>query len=91
MTTLDYGRKNDLEEIYLHIKEARSSGEREHWERLASKILRESGATRELREKMLKAVRTGDRWAVRSFSNQLERLQERELNGHYFQKSPNDL
>ena len=88
---LDNGRKTDLEDIYLQIKNARSLSEREHWERLADKILRESGATRTLREKMLQAVRADDRRAVHYYSQQLIRLQEEESHGHYFQKSPNDL
>jgi hypothetical protein len=88
---MDYTRKYDLEEIALQIKDARSLGEKEHWERLMDKILRESRATRELREKMIRAVRGGDRRAVRFYSHQLELLQQEETGGHYFQKSPREI
>ena len=88
---LDLGRKFDLEDIYLQIKEARSSSEREHWERLMARILRESKATRELREKMIQAVRIDDRRAVRYYSQKLEEEQQDEYGGHYFQKSPREF
>lgn len=88
---LDYGRQNDIEDIYLHIKNAKSSSERNYWERLMNKILNESKATRELRGKLLRAVHSNDRRAVRFYSNELVRLQQEELNGRYFQRSPADI
>lgn len=90
MTTLDYGRKNDIEDLYLHVKNAKSSSERNYWQKLINKILNESKATRELREKLLRAVHSDDRQAVRFYSDQLERLQQEELHGHYFQRPPTD-
>jgi len=87
---IDYGRKFDLEEIYLQIKQAKSSDEKKHWEKLFQRVLNESRATGKLRENLIRAVRGNDRRAVRYYSQKLENLQQEQYGGHYFQKSPRE-
>lgn len=59
MGKLDYGRQQDLEELAKAIKTARSNSEREHFERIAYRLLNESPAIRYLREELIKATRSG--------------------------------
>jgi len=60
MTNLDWGRKEDLEELSNAIKEAKTNGERQHYEKIMFRILGESDDIRYWREQLLRAIRVGD-------------------------------
>ena len=57
---VDKSRQYDLEELYHLRKSAKNGIERERYEKVANKIMRENGAVREIREKLIKAVRSDD-------------------------------
>lgn len=79
---IDAGRKYDLEELYNLRKNAKNAMERERFEKVADKIMRENGAVREVREKLIKAVRGNDIRAIKRFNYELRKIQADQTYGH---------
>lgn len=78
---LDYGRKLDLEELTIAIREAKSSSAREYYNRIMYKIVNESTNIRSLRNNLIKAMRIGDINLVRRFENQIQLTKLEETKG----------
>ena len=82
MRNIDYGRKFDLEELAESLAAAKSSSEREYFERIIYRILSESDAIRYLREELIKAARVGDRRAVHKINLRIQQVRLNETNGY---------
>ena len=82
MTNIDYGRKFDLEELAGALLEAKTSSEKEYFERIIDRILNESDAIRYLREELIKAARVGDRRAVHKINLRIQQVRLNETNGY---------
>lgn len=54
---MDQGRKFDLEEITEAIQNARSTAERQYYEKIAYRVIGESEDVRYWREELMKAIR----------------------------------
>lgn len=74
-------RKFDLEEIAEAIKNARSTGEREYYQRLLHKLLSESEDVKYWRENLVRAIRANDRRAIHKINLIIQDLRLRETNG----------
>lgn len=76
---LDQGREIDLEMLYSDYQSEQSKHGRELIEKTISKILNESGASRRLRDELIRATRVNDR-------NQMEylRLELRNIDANYY-------
>lgn len=79
---LDYGRLNDLDELYLDYRKEKSSYWKNRIEQTISKILAESGASRQLRDELIKATRAGDKNRMRFCREELRRLDAEKVNNH---------
>lgn len=78
---MDAGRKFDLEELAEAIKNARSSGEKQLYEKLIHKILSESEDLKYWRENLLRAIRINDKKTVHRINLIIQDLRLRETNG----------
>lgn len=74
-------RKYDLLELYENRRNARNAFERDLYDRTINRIMRENGAVRETREKLMMAVRNSDRRAVQRFQSELLRMRANETYG----------
>jgi len=81
---LDQGRRYDLEELYDLYQDAPHSKRRQQIEKMMSEIVHEDGASRELRDKMIKAMRANDLRAKRYFMEELLKLKQDKLYGRRF-------
>ena len=72
---MDKSRQYDLEELYHLRKSAKNGMEREKYEKVAVKIMRENGAVRERREKLIKAVRSDDIRLIKRLNHELRMIQ----------------
>ena len=68
---IDAGRKYDLEEIYKLRRSSRNIPEREKFEKMADKIMRENGAVRSRREDLIKAIRGNDIRSIKRLNHEL--------------------
>lgn len=80
MTYIDYGREQDLEQLYLDYQQARGQ-RREEIERLMSEIIRQSKGTYELRRDLIEATRAGDKNRVNYCREELRRIRAQETSG----------
>ncbi len=78
---LDYGRKLDLEELTIALRDAKSSSAREYYKRLINKIVNESTNIRSLRDNLIKAMRSNDINLVRRFEAQIQYARLAETKG----------
>jgi hypothetical protein len=81
MADLDYGRKMDLEELAKAMENARSQSEREHYERIAHKIINESTEIKYLRHHLIGAMRENDVRGIRVITGRIQEQRMRETNG----------
>lgn len=79
-TTMDT-RKYDLEDLYKQRKYAKSAYERDMVDKSLERIMRESGAVRERREKLIMALRNDDKRAVQRFQHELMMMRAEETKG----------
>lgn len=78
----DKTRKHDLEELYELRKHSKNGFERDMYDRTINTIMRESGATAAVREKLVMAIRNNDLRAIKYFNQELDRIRAHETNGH---------
>lgn len=71
-------RQYDLEELYNLRKKAVNSTERDMYDMAIGKIMRESGATRSVREDLIMAIRHDDIRAIKYFNNKLDLIKAHE-------------
>ena len=74
-------RKYDLEELMGKRRLAKNAFERDLVDRTVDKIMRESGAVRERRDKLISAIRNNDRRAVERFKQELMMLRANDTYG----------
>ena len=67
----DKTRKHDLIELYEQRKHAPNAYMRDTIDKALDRIMRENGAVRAVREKLIMAVRNDDRRAVMRFQEEL--------------------
>ena len=79
---LDYGRINDLEELYSMYQKVRTTGEKKKLEKIMDGILRQSKATRQLRDELVKAVRADDIIRAKRCRLELRRLKADKFNNN---------
>ena len=78
---MDYGRQNDLEELANAIDGARSTQEREYYEKLVYRIMQESAPIRSLREELIKAFRARDMNRVKRIQEHIQKVRMDETYG----------
>jgi len=79
---VDKSRQYDLEELYHLRKSAKNGIERERFEKVANKIMRENGAVRERREQLIRAVRSDDIRSIKRINHKLRMIQANQTYGH---------
>ena len=78
---LDYGRKMDLEDVAKAIDTARTTTERERYEKLAYRIAHESAPIQSLRDRMLKAFHARDMITVHKIREHIQNVRLNETYG----------
>jgi NTP pyrophosphatase (non-canonical NTP hydrolase) len=78
---MDKSRKQDLEELMVMIHNSKNSYQRDHYEAIVDKIMRESGEIREVREELIQAIRSGDRRHVRYVQEHIRKIRFDETGG----------
>lgn len=78
---LDYGRQQDLEMLYKEYQGANSSVKR-RIESTMESIMSESGATRKLRDELIKATRVNHRPRMERCREELRRIQAERFNNN---------
>lgn len=78
---LDYGRKMDLEELQKAIAGARSLREREHYEKIAFRIMNESAPVQSLRTDLISAFRAKDMHRVKAIEHHIQQIKLNESYG----------
>lgn len=81
MTNIDYGRQKDLEELTEAMQNARTTGERTHYEKIAYRILNESPKIRYLREQLIQSTRAGDNNSSKKILLKIQYARQQETNG----------
>ena len=79
---LDYGRQQDMEELYDAYASETSPYKREQIEKTMNKILSESGATRQLRDELIRATRVNDRDRMDYLRLELRRVEAEKFNNN---------
>ena len=79
---LDYGRQIDLETLYADYAKEKSLHWRQRIEQTISKILSESGASRQLRDELIRATRVNDRNRMDYLRQELRRLDANKFNNN---------
>lgn len=80
---LDYGRSQDLEMLYEDYQKEKSSYWRGRIEQTMSQILSESGASRQLRDELIRATRVKDKTHMEYCRLELRRLEADKYNNNY--------
>lgn len=80
---LDYGRQSDLEMLYSDYQSDKSVGSREKIELTIDTIMRESGSSRQLRDELIRATRTGDLNHIKYCQIELRRIQAEKVNNNF--------
>lgn len=78
---IDYGRQLDLDQLMHARKQARTQGEREHYEQIMAQILNESEDVRYWRDKLLQAFRIGDSKGAERIMLRLQEIRLEETRG----------
>jgi len=81
---LDYGRKIDLDSLYLAYQKASSPMEKRCIEDAVKKIRTETPEESKIREILIKAVRGNDTYSIKKYSEILNRNKHNRLNGRQF-------
>lgn len=76
-------RQHDLLELMELRRTAKNGFWRDQYDKGIDKIMRESGAIRSEREELLKAVRGGDKNAMRYYTERIARLRQDETYGRH--------
>ena len=71
---LDQGREIDLEMLYSDYQSERTRFGKELIEKTISKIMNESGASRRLRDELIKATRVNDRNQMEYLRHELRKV-----------------
>lgn len=79
---LDYSRQHDLEELYDIYNSETSPYKREQIEKSINKILSESGATRQLRDELIRATRVNDRARMEYLRIELRQIEANKYNNN---------
>ena len=79
---LDYGRQQDMEELFRSHESETSPYWREQIEKSMNKILSESGASRRLRDELIRATRVNDRNRMDYLRLELRRLDAEKVNNN---------
>lgn len=79
---LDYGRQQDLEDLYDVYENETSPYKREQIEKSINKILSESGATRQLRDELIRATRVSDRSRMEYLRLELRQIEANKNNNN---------
>lgn len=79
---LDYSRQNDLEALYEDYHKEKSIYWKNRIEQIMSQIIGESGATRQLRDELIRATRANDRTRMEYCRIELRRLEANKHNNH---------
>ena len=79
---LDKGRQFDLEELQEGYDKAQNSIWKDQHLKKIDGIMRESGAIREARNELIKAIRSGDKRHVHYVNQKLRRIRLDETYGH---------
>lgn len=74
-------RKYDLEQLHKDRQKARNAYEKDRIDKTMDKIMRENGAVRERREKLIMAVRNNDRRAIERFNHELTMIKANQTYG----------
>ena len=80
----DKTRIHDLNQLAEERTRAKNSYERDLIDKTVDKIMRESGAVRERREKLLMAIRNDDRKAIQRFQHDLMMMRADETYGKQY-------
>lgn len=78
---MDYGRKFDLELLTKEYEQAKYQHDRDEIYEVIKKIMRSSVPINSLREDLLKAMRAGDRVAVKKITMHINRVKQDETYG----------
>ena len=79
---LDYSRQHDLDDLYdIYLSET-SPYRREEIEKFINKILSESGATRQLRDQLIRATRANDITAMEYLRLELRQIEANKYNNN---------
>ena len=79
---LDYGRQNDLEQLWNDYSKEKSPFWREKIERTMDSILAESGASRQLRDELIRVTRVGDLNRMNFIRTEMRRLEAEKYNNN---------
>jgi len=79
---LDYGRKADLDELFIDYQKEKSPYWKNRIERTMGDILGESGASRELRDELIRCARVSDLNRMNYLRNELRRIQAEKYNNN---------
>ena len=79
---LDHGRQTDLETLYDDYRKESSLYWRQRIEQAMSKILNESGASRQLRDELIRATRVNDRNRMDYVRAEIRRLEANKYNNN---------
>lgn len=81
---LDASRKYDLEELQEVWRKEPQRRYRDEIEKMMSEIIHQSGASRELRDNLIRAVRANDSRAKRYYTDKLLLIKQDKENGRQF-------
>jgi len=84
MSNIDISRKYDLEELQEIYRKETNSHYRLEIEKIMSDIIHQSGASHELRNKLIAAVRANDNRAKRYFTDKLLLMKQEKEHGRQF-------
>lgn len=77
-------RKYDLLELREARLKAKTCYEKERFEKIIDKVMRESGAVRKRREELIKAVRGDDIRAIKRINHELTMMKADDTYGHRY-------
>lgn len=78
---IDQGRNSDLEELSRGMKNAKSVAERQHYQKLAFRLVNESTKVTSLRRDMIAAFRASDTNKVKRIQMQIQHARLEETSG----------
>lgn len=81
---VDWTRKADLEMLSDAMKNARTTNERERFEKMAYQMIHASAPIQSLREELVKAVSIGDKDRIGKIQRHIHAVRMEETNGHSF-------
>ena len=79
---LDYGRKSDLDELFIDYQKEKRPYWKNRIERTMSDILNESGASRQLRDELIRCARVNDHNRMNYLRTEIRRLDAEKYNNN---------